>query len=104
MTFSTSPDGRRGCCHRRGARGSASGETSFAYEREVQPRPKLGRWKSDLQGMLTLNATKAAAERPTLIRIFEELRSRGNEGSRPFSGFFHQFAINPQRTPQTSSC
>ena len=23
-----------------------SGETSFEYEREVQPRPKLGRWTS----------------------------------------------------------
>ena len=25
-----------------------SGETSFEYEREVQPRPKLGRWTSEL--------------------------------------------------------
>jgi predicted transcriptional regulator len=24
-----------------------SGETSFEYEREVQPRPKLGRWASE---------------------------------------------------------
>ena len=24
-----------------------SGETSFEYEREVQPRPKLGRWTSE---------------------------------------------------------
>ena len=25
-----------------------SGATSFEYEREVQPRPKLGRWSADL--------------------------------------------------------
>ena len=25
-----------------------SEETSFSYEREVQPRPRLGRWKADL--------------------------------------------------------
>ena len=42
-----------------------SGETSFAYEREVQPRPKLGRWKIDLEAMLARNATKAARERLT---------------------------------------
>jgi AraC-like DNA-binding protein len=38
-----------------------SGETSFSYEREVQPRPRLGRWKADLDGMLTTNAGKARA-------------------------------------------
>ena len=26
-----------------------SGETSFDYEREVQPRPKLGRWSEELE-------------------------------------------------------
>ena len=57
-----------------------SGETSFAYEREVQPRPKLGRWKIDLEAMLARNATKAARERLTLIRVFEELRALGYEG------------------------
>ena len=30
-----------------------SGETSFSYEREVQPRPRLGRWKADLDRMLS---------------------------------------------------
>jgi hypothetical protein len=28
-----------------------SGETSFEYERAVQPRPKLGRWAADLDGL-----------------------------------------------------
>src|SRR5271154_2138127 len=57
-----------------------SGETSFSYEREVQPRPRLGRWKADLDRMLTTNAGNAARERLTLIRLFEELRALGYEG------------------------
>src|SRR6195256_7013233 len=57
-----------------------SGETSFKYEREVQPRPKLGRWTADLDGLLAGNAAKSAREQLTLIRIFEELRGRGYDG------------------------
>jgi len=57
-----------------------SGETSFSYEREVQPLPKLGRWKSELNGMLTANAGSSARERLTLIRLFEELRALGYDG------------------------
>ncbi len=37
-----------------------SGETSFEYERSVQPRPKLGRWAADLEDLLAGNATKPA--------------------------------------------
>src|SRR6202522_898451 len=57
-----------------------SGETSFSYEREIQPRPKLGRWKGDIERMLTKNAEASARERLTLIRLFEELRALGYEG------------------------
>jgi transposase len=57
-----------------------SGATSFAYEREVQPRPKLGQWREALDRLLTANAAKASRERLTLIRIFEELRGLGYEG------------------------
>ena len=57
-----------------------SGETSFEYEREVQPRPKLGRWTSELGALLAGNAVKPAREQLTLIRIFEELRGRGYDG------------------------
>jgi transposase len=32
-----------------------SGETSFSCEREVQPRPRLGRWKADPDRLLTAN-------------------------------------------------
>src|ERR1700675_2580853 len=57
-----------------------SGETSFSYEREVQPRPKLGRWKVELDRLLASNAGAAARERLTLIRLFEELRALGYDG------------------------
>src|SRR4051794_28277921 len=57
-----------------------SGETSFEYEREVQPRPKLGRWTAELDEVLAGNAAKPAREQLTLIRIFEELRDSGYDG------------------------
>ncbi len=58
-----------------------SGETSFEYERTVQPRPKLGRWTAELDALLEGNAAKSAREQLTLIRIYEELRGRGYAGS-----------------------
>src|SRR4029453_3030515 len=57
-----------------------SGATSFTYDRDVQPRPKLERWTADLDDLLVGNTDKAAREQLTLIRIFEELRRRGYEG------------------------
>jgi transposase len=57
-----------------------SGKTAFEYERNIQPRPKLGRWTSALDEMLARNAAKPAREQLTLIRVFEELRGRGFEG------------------------
>src|SRR5579871_2918645 len=57
-----------------------SGETSFGYERQVQPRPKLGRWAVELDGLLAANAAKPSREQLTLIRIFEELHGRGYDG------------------------
>src|ERR1700758_1899542 len=57
-----------------------SGETRFEYEREVQPRPKLGRWTDELDKLLADNETRAAREQLTLIRLFEELRGRGYDG------------------------
>src|SRR5438067_2847074 len=43
-----------------------SGETSFEYERVVQPRPKLGRCAAELDGLLAGNAAKAAREQLTV--------------------------------------
>ena len=57
-----------------------SEETSSTYEREIQPRPKLGRWKTDIDRMLAKNADAPARERLTLIRLFAELRALGYEG------------------------
>src|SRR6516162_10939822 len=57
-----------------------SEETSFSYDREVQPRPKLENWSADLDRLLATNAAKPARERLTLIRIFEELRRLGHGG------------------------
>jgi len=58
-----------------------SGATSFEYTRAVQPRPKLGAWHGDLERMLSDNEARPARARLTLIRVFEELRGLGYEGS-----------------------
>jgi len=57
-----------------------SDATEFRYERGEQPFPRLGRWKADLDQLLTANAARSARERLTLIRLFEELRGPGYEG------------------------
>jgi transposase len=58
-----------------------SGSTEFRYHREDQPLPKIGRWRDALDQLLLANDAKASRERLTLIRIFEELRGRGYDGS-----------------------
>src|SRR5438876_5121637 len=58
-----------------------SGATSFEYMRVVQPRPKLGAWHGDLDRMLSDDETREVRERLTLIRVFEELRGLGYQGS-----------------------
>jgi transposase len=57
-----------------------SGATAFEYERSVQPLPRIGPWKDDLERLLAGNESKSARERLTLIRVFEELRGLGYEG------------------------
>ena len=58
-----------------------SGSTEFRYHREAQPLPKIGRWRDALDELLLANEAKASRERLTLIRVFEELRDRGYDGS-----------------------
>jgi len=57
-----------------------TGRTDAQYERETQPRPKLGRWTAELETLLAANAKKSPREQLTLIRVYEELRGRGYEG------------------------
>jgi transposase len=54
--------------------------TEFRYEREAQPLPKIGPWSDQLDQLLLANEAKAARERLTLIRLFEELRGLGYDG------------------------
>jgi hypothetical protein len=54
--------------------------TEFRYERERQPLPKMGPWSAELDRLLATNGSKAARERLTLIRLFEELRGLGYAG------------------------
>ena len=55
--------------------------TEFRYERGRQALPRIDPWREQLDGLLLANEGKPARERLTLIRIFEELRSLGYEGS-----------------------
>ncbi len=57
-----------------------SGETEFVYERTVQPLPKLGAWRDELEHLLATNAARGSRERVTLMRVFEDLRGLGYEG------------------------
>ena len=57
-----------------------SGAIAFEYERSVQPQPKLGAWKGELDGLLSANEGKSTRERLTLMRVFEELRGLGYQG------------------------
>ena len=58
-----------------------SDATEFRYERERQPMPKIGPWQDQLDGLLGGNHGKVGRERLTLIRIYEELRGLGYDGS-----------------------
>ena len=58
-----------------------TGATEFRYERERQPLPKIGPWREHLDAMLLANEGKPSREKLTLIRIYEELRGLGYDGS-----------------------
>src|SRR5690606_40458213 len=57
-----------------------SNVTSFSYEREHQPMPKVGPWQVQLDALLDGNDAKPRRERLTLVRINEELCGLGYEG------------------------
>ena len=58
-----------------------SDATEFHYERAIQPLPKIGPWRDRLDWLLRGNEEKPARERLTLVRLFEELRGFGYDGS-----------------------
>src|SRR6266567_2433128 len=58
-----------------------SGATEFRDERGRQPLPRIDPWRGQLDGLLLANEGKPGRERLTLIRVFEELRGLGYEGS-----------------------
>jgi transposase len=58
-----------------------SDATEFRYERQHQVKPKIGPWQMQLDALLDGNDAKQKRERLTLIRIYEELRALGYEGS-----------------------
>jgi len=55
--------------------------TEFRYERSRQPLLRIDPSRDQLDGLLLENESKPARERLRLIRIFEELRALGYEGS-----------------------
>lgn len=64
--------------------------------RKHQPLPRLGAWRDELEWLLATNATKPSRERLTLIRIFEQLRDLGYDGSYS-SVWRHVRAIEEER-------
>ena len=57
-----------------------SGATAFSYDRQVQPRRKLGAWTAELERRLETNDAKSRRERLTLLRIYEDLAELGYGG------------------------
>ena len=63
-----------------------SGETSFEYERGVQPRPKLGRWT------LELDACKRRRNNPSMKRPVSRSRRSKNPAAASLSALSRQRA------------
>jgi hypothetical protein len=58
-----------------------SGATEFHHVRDKQLLPKIGPWRERLDAILATNESKAVLERLTLIRVYEDLREFGYDGS-----------------------
>ncbi|MEQ1771779.1 MAG: IS21 family transposase [Devosia sp.] len=58
-----------------------SDATEFRYERLRQPLPRIGPWRERLDRLIEENESRPARERLTIIRLYEELRGLGYEGS-----------------------
>ena len=84
-----------------------SDQTSFVYEREEQPRPRLGSFVQRLETMLVANTAAAKRDRLTLTRIYDLLRREGYDGSydavRRYAGQWTQEKRGSRR-PARRSC
>ena len=58
-----------------------SGATEFSYDRSTRPHPKIDPWRSQLDDVLADNTRHPKRERLTLVRVYEELRNQGYDGS-----------------------
>jgi hypothetical protein len=76
--------------------------TEFRYERSIQPMPKLGAWREQLDKLLAANEAKPPRERLTLVRIFETLRDLGFDGGydavRRYAKSAHQALLSIKRS------
>ena len=77
-----------------------SGDTEFRYDRSVQPRPKIDPWRDQLDSLLEDNVGKPKRERLTLVRVYEELRNLGYDGS---YDAVRRYAANWSREVQEAS-
>ena len=55
-------------------------ETSYSYERKIQPMPKLGPWVEELERRLEANEKKPRRDRFSLLRVHEDLLALGYGG------------------------
>ena len=55
-------------------------ETSFSYERKIQPMLKLGLWVDELERRLEANEKKLRRDHLSLLRIHEDLAALGYGG------------------------
>ena len=55
-------------------------ETSFSYERKIQPMPKLGPWVEELERQLEANEKKARKDRRLFCGFMKTLRPLGYGG------------------------
>ena len=55
-------------------------ETSYSYERKIQPMPKLGPWVGELERRLEANEKKPRRDRLSLLRVHEDLAALGYGG------------------------
>src|SRR5260370_22741104 len=63
-----------------------SNATEFHYERSLQPLPRIGPWREQLEALLDENDGRTPRERLTLILIFEDLRPLVYGAATPRSG------------------